>query len=534
VAAVCLALACPCFAAEETAAQLFADAQKAEKAGETVRAYLLYAQAAAKDPTNVTYWTHAEALRPAATMAKPEIGNVFGSKPGVAPSKTPATSDIDPSIVGKISDWDIVEAKRKPLPPPELKATPGLKNFDLKGDSKALFEQVGKAYGLLVVFDADYHPVNSVHFDITGVDYSDALRALEVATDSFVVPAGDRLILIANDTVQKRQALESTAAVVIPVPEPFTIQEVQEIATGVRGALEIQRLMVDTQRRMILIRDRVWKVRAAQILIHDMMQARAQVSIEIQVITLDATKSKTLGLDLPTQFPVVALGNLFNAWPTNLMSSIPSGFTTFLTFGGGATFMGLGLTNATLYATATKSLATTLLDAQLVTSDGAAVSFHSGQKYPIVTASYAYSTSTAGNTVPAPQFNFEDLGLLLKITPHVHGTDEMSLEVSAEFKLLGANAVDNIPIIADRKLESKIRLRDGEWAVIAGLASSSEMKSITGIPGLTFIPFLHKTTTSEDRSDTLILLKPHLLNLPPTEALTHVDWVGTETRGRTL
>ena len=34
---------------------------------------------------------------------------------------------------------------------------------------------------------------------------------------------------------------------------------------------------------------------------------------------------------------------------------------------------------------------------------------------------------------------------MLKVTPRIHGTDEVTLEVDAEFKLLGAGAVDGIP-----------------------------------------------------------------------------------------
>lgn len=560
----CLALSCLAGeppASGQSAADLAREAQKAEHDGQTVRAYLLYAEAAAKDPDNPSYWTHAQALRPMATMAKPEIGAVMGTLSDEKPVKPAAESDIDPAVVGNISEWDIVEAKRHPLPPAELKAAPGPKDFDLKGDSKELFENVAAAFNLMVVFDSGYQPVQRIHFEITGADYRQALRALQDATNSFVVPVADRLILVANDTPQKRRDLESVAAVVLPVPDAVDVKEVQELATAIRGTLEIRRLMVDSTKRLVLIRDAVWKVRAAEMLLHDLMQPRPQVAIEIDIVTLDESKSKTWGLDLPTEFPLVYLGRRIipvvpgggwhrrrlrtgatgsspsSRWQglSNLLPSIiPSGFFNFMTFGGGASFFGLGVTSATLFATATEASTTNLLKADVVTSDGVPASFHSGQKYPLVTSSYAFSGVGSGGFVPPPQFNFEDLGLILKITPHVHGMDEMSLEVDAEFKLLGASTIDNIPVIADRKLESKVRLRDGEWAVLAGLATKSEIKQVTGIPGLMLIPFLRKNSSQEDRSDTLIVLKPHLLNMPPTEALTHIDWIGTETRGRTL
>ena len=116
----------------------------------------------------------------------------------------------------------------------------------------------------------------------------------------------------------------------------------------------------------------------------------------------------------------------------------------------------------------------------------------------------------------------------------VHGMDEMTLEVESEFKLLGSQAVDGIPIISNRKFQSKIRVATGEWAVVAGLMTDSDATTISGIPGLSTIPFLRKNDRNRSHGDTLIVLKPHLLSLPPTEQVTKPAWVGSETRPRPI
>jgi type II secretory pathway component GspD/PulD (secretin) len=496
-----------------TGDQLYRQAQQAERAGETTRAYVLYAQAAAADPGNLLYWARAQALRPMASLLKPL------AKPDLAPEK------IDRTLFGSISDQELDQA-RKPLPPPELKGTPGIQDLDLRGDSKALWEQVAAAFRLAVVFDTQYQPVPALRFQLSGADYRAALRALEAATNSFLIPISDRLMFIANDTTQKRSEYQSSAAVVIPFSETMSVQELQEITTGVRGTLDMQRVMVDTQRHLILIRDRVTKVRLAEKILQDLLRPRGQVAIEIELLSTDRTSALSYGLSLPSAFPLVNFPNKLN-----LLNVIPTGYSNFLTFGGGASVIGIGITSAQLFATVAKASASSVLKTEIVAMDGQPASLHVGDKYPLVTNTYIGDTSQGGTVyIPPPTFTFEDLGLLLKVTPHIHGTDEVTLDVDAEFKLLGAASIDGIPIISSRKYESKVRVMTGQWAVLAGLMTASEARTITGIPILSLIPLLRSNKVNTEYGQTLIVLKPHLLVLPPTESATWRAWCGTETK----
>ena len=495
-----------------SAEQLYEQARKAEHSGQTVRAYLLYAQAAAADPSNVAYWERAQALRPMASLLKE-------TQPADAPAK------LDSTLFGRITDEELDRA-RKPLPPAVLKATPGRQRFDLKGDSKAVWEQVAAALHLMVIFDTAYQPVPALRFQLDDADYRDTLRALEAATNSFLTPVSERLIFVANDNAGKRTEFESTAAVVIPFPETMSVQELQEVSTGVRGTLDMTRLTVDTQRHLILVRDRVTKVRLAEKLFQDLLRPRAQVAIEVEILSTDRSSSLSYGLSLQSSFPLVSFFT-----KRNLLNTIPSGFTNFLTFGGGASLLGLGVANAQLFATVAKANASTILRSEIVALDGQPSTLHIGDRYPLVTNTYIGNTSGGGTVyTPPPTFNFEDLGLVLKVTPHIHGIDEVTLDINAEFKLLGAAAVDGIPIISSRKYESKTRVMTGEWAVLAGLMTSSEARTITGIPILSVIPLLRKNDVNTDHGETLIVLKPHLLILPPSETATWRAWSGTETK----
>jgi general secretion pathway protein D len=510
----CFSLACFQLAGATPAEQLFRQAQKAEHDGQMVKAYLLYAESAAADPTNATYWARAQALRPAASLVD------------ASPPKMEFPSDkVDRTLFGKISDSDL-DAARDALPPPKLAAETGRRDYDLRGDSRQLWEQVAAELHLKILFDTAYQPTRAFRFELTGADYRDALTALQAATDSFLVPISPRLIFIANDSQQKRTEFERTAAVAVPFPETVTVQELQEIGTAIRGVLDSQKLTVDTARHIILIRDRASKVRLAEKLFQDLLRPRAQVSIEVEILNTEVSSSLNYGLSLPTSFPIASFLNR-----ANLIPYLPSGFSTFLAFGGGASLLGLGVTNAQLFATANNSNSESVLKAQVVAVDGQPASLHIGEKYPIMTSGYFGNTAGSGTVyTPPPTIEFEDLGLSIKVTPHVSSVDRVTLDLDAEFKLLGATSANGIPVVANTQYQSKVDVGTGEWAVLAGLMSAQEAKVITGIPIISYIPLLRNNTITKDQRETLIVLKPHVTIAPPSDTPAWRAWSGSETR----
>lgn len=507
------------------AAGRYKQARKAEKAGDVVRAFLLYAQAAAMDPEHTEYWARSQALRTQALLES----SFMPADLEEADAGELLETDVD-AVVGSITAKDLDEARR-PQPPVELLGAPGVKDFDLKGDARQLYEEVARAFGLDVVFDGDFQPGSPVRLRIDDAGYRQALRIVAAATGCFLTPVSERLFLVANDTTEKRRDLANTMAIVIPIPEPVTAQEVQELARAVQQLMEIQKLTVDSQRRMVLIRDQVSKVRAAQQILEQLLNRRPEVAVDVEFLEVIETSSLRYGLRLQSSFPVAWLSKFWNA-----TSSIPQGIR-FATFGGGATLFGLGLADAELFASMTRSSSQTLLKSTIRSVSGQPATLHVGDKYPVMTAGYFGPVEGPGKVyTPPPTFNFEDLGVALKVTPYVHGTEEVTLEVEAEFKVLAGETLNGIPIIANRKFQGVIRLRNGEWALMAGLVRSQEVRSITGIVGLSRLPVVgplfRQNRRESESGQMLLILKPRLLNLPPTEMVTHTVWTGTESRPR--
>lgn len=505
--------------ATDAAAKLAKAAAKAERKGDAARAYALYSQALALEPGNIVYGTRVQEFQ---SLAK--VDPSLKEKEAAA-AKEPG---IDAGLAGRVTAEDAAEA-RQPLPPIELDATQGAQDFDLRGDSKSLFQSVAKAFGLLVVFESAYPESSPARFQMAGVDYRAALHALEIATNSFVIPVGDRLLYVVADNPTKRQQYEKTVTVTVPIPETVSDQELQEVANAVKSTMDIQRVMVDKDDHMVLIRDRISKVRPAQALLESLMRPHPQVDLEVDLISVDSSDSLHWGFPLPTSYPLINFGSIarFVAAP-----AIPTGYSSFMTFGGGATFVGIGVTSATLFATSTESLTTTQYRAHLAASNNMPATLHVGNKYPLVTSTFI--GTVANSTVPPPTIQFEDLGFQLKITPHAHGRDEVTLEVEASYTLLGQVNANGIPTLNDRKFQSTVRLREGEWAVVTGLMSGTDARTLGGVAGLAAVPFLGKALAdrarSTDRTETMLVIKPRLLNLPPTEFPAPVLMTGTETR----
>lgn len=513
------------FAATDNAAKIFAQAQKEERAGHMTQAYLLYSQAAALEPQNQFYWMKSLAVQARAALESP---------PKAPEQAAKTASPESPSPFDALSMRDRA-AERNPQPPVQLRGEPGRKDFDMRANAKILWEQVARAYALDVVFDGDYQAGTTLHFEATDADYRDALHALEVATGSFLVPISARLMLVVKDTEQKRRDIEPNELVTIPVPQATTTQELNEIAMAVRQLFTLQHVAFDTQQNMVILRGRNAVIQPARAVFDELVHHRPQVDIQMQLLEVDFSSSLIYGIDLTPTLPISYLGTFWNSLP-----SIPTSIGGLLTFGGGGTLFGIGIATATAMAQLTRADTRTLLNTEVRAVDNTPTTMHVGNRLPVLTSGYFGPASfSQGGTVymPPPSFSFEDLGLTLKVTPRIHDMEEVTLDLDTEFKLVTGQSLNGIPIISNRKLTTKVRLREGESALVAGLLTTNEARTIGGIAGVSNIPVLGQLFRQTDKelqtSEVLLVIKPTLLDLPPDQFATRTVFTGPDLRPRT-
>jgi len=527
-----------------TASHLYRLGRKAERAGKISQAYLYYQEAAAANPKKARYRLKLESLAPQAAQQMLQAQLLHPSPPSTpapSPPAAPAPETDQPAGAPHVdllpeSGFDsVTEAElavqRKLLGPRHLELTDTPQDFTFEGDFKQLFSQLAGQLGFELVFDGDYQPSKRLKFHVEGQTPRQAIHEMEAATNSFVVPLSKKLFLVASDTEAKRKDLEQTEIVSVPMPSVISPQEIAELGQAIKQSVGVEKMYWDPHANAVLLKDRVTRVDAAQAVLEQLTAYRAQVGMELQFIEMDETDMLSLGANLQINSPITFFSTLTSSGAAVTLAQLAS-------LGVGNWF-GVTVPSVNVTAMMTSGKAKNLFTSTIVSTDGQKATFHSGEKYPIVSSQYIGSSGPSTSTLssPAPTITFEDLGIVVNLTPHVHGMDEMSLDLDSEYKVLGTTTNNGIPIIEGRKLVTTVRFTDNQWALVGGLVYETDSKNRSGMPLLSRIPVLSDLVSNytRNRSKTYVLLaiRPHLLSAPPSERPSREIYVGSDTRSVT-
>jgi general secretion pathway protein D len=174
-----------------------------------------------------------------------------------------------------------------------------------------------------------------------------------------------------------------------------------------------------------------------------------------------------------------------------------------------------------------------LQNPQVRVTDGGTAKLRIGSRFPYATGSFLPSfTGTVGGggtagtnpglgLLASTQFQYQDVGVNLDLSPHLLANGEVALHAKIEISSVG-NAVSigglEEPSFGQRNIEHDIRLKEGEVNLLGGLIESTRTQGVSGLPGLSQIPGLRYLFSTEHatRSDTevLVMLTPRVIRLP--------------------
>lgn len=503
-------LAAPAAGAGDAAKRHFELGEAAEKRGHDLEAYAQYLQARAAAPGNRKYLRASDRLRAATAQAIAiRVAGETAAEPG--PLGKP---DLPPAHYPNQDDL-----LREALGPTELEIEHKVASFRIDGTIQQAYERVFGEYGIDVLFDEGFRASTPIKFHLDDVDFDDAVITLNEVAVAFVIPLTAKLALIAADTPAKRSELEPVVTLSVPIPEAVTPQDATEAAQAVQQTLEIRRLFAVPARNIVTIRDSPAKARMARLLLERLLVPSSEVVLEIELVAYNQARDRTAGLSLPSAFPVTNYSTILNAVPPDTDGGGQ------IAIGGGDSLFGIGIGDAQLVAQLSAGTGSTTQQLSVRTTHGKEAQVNIGERFPIITSSFepgsGVDPSQPGAVLPPPSVTFEDLGLSITATPTVHGSGEVSLQLQAEFNLLAGGSVNGIPILVNRTLETQVRLREGESAIIAGMAIDETRIARATPLGLSGIPvvstLLSRQTRNTNSTDLLVIVRPRIVRLPASE-----------------
>lgn len=564
---------------EKKAKHEFSEGLKLKKSGKLVEALSRFEAASTLAPQNIEYATAREMTREQAVMAEVERGNraLERNSPIEAQAQYREALHIDP-------DNQFALQQLKNALPDVSSNNPGVrysdsddfasplnlapmnvtKSFTYRGDTRGLITEVMQAYGIAATID-DSVQSRRVRFDLEATDFIHAADAASAVTRTFWVPLGLRQVLVMADTPANRRDNERNALRTFYFPDATTPTELQDIVNVFRVIFDVRFIVAQPTQNTITVRAPQPVVAAITQFFDDLDASRPQVALDVSVYEVSGTLTRQLGIAPPQQFTTFNLGTALSSLGTtniqtlinNLIASgaINQGNGTsiqaliaqalggqasglfskpFATYGGGLTLMALTLPGATLNINFNKSDLQSLDHLTLRAAQNLPATVKIGERYPILNSTFSpiYNTAAIASVIgngsyiaPFPSFNYEDLGLTVKATPSIQKNRDVRLNLEMQIRSLGAGTNNGIPIINNEEYKGTISLKDGETGVVVSYLTTSQSRTLTGVPGLGQLPGLGSVLATSDKegleSELLIVITPNVVKVasPAVDAI---------------
>ena len=565
------------------AAKLFLEGSRLFDKEQFDEAMRNYEQAAALDPENANYAMAAKLARSHQVTALIQAAARARTRgdSGAALSALEQAQQLDPKNVqvaehlhGLSSDAAL--AQTAPLydeaagamgEGPALEPTDTLQSFHFKADRRQLIQKVFAAYGIQAMLDSSV-PAVPLRFDLDDVTFQQAVRVLSMATNSFWVTLDAHRVLVATDTSINRQQFERMEMETVYL-SGLSAAEVTTVSNLAKNVFNAQQAVSAQSLGTMTIRAPSSSLNAFNATLHDLLEGRNQVLLDVRMIQLAHTSERNTGVQFPQQitaFNVYAEEqSILNANQALVQQIISSGLASpgdtlailgillasgqvsssifsngIALFGGGLTLSGLSPGPTTLNLSLNSSATRTLDQLQVRLTDGEEGTLRDGLRYPIMTSSYS-GLNTSGINIPGltsagtssslssllssfagaattiPQVDYQDLGMTLKTTPKVMRSGDVALSFDLKITALAGTMLNGIPVLSNRNLTGVITAKEGSGVVLVSELDKQESQALSGMPGITEIPGLNNLTGNDlqqNYATLVIIMTPHVVRGP--------------------
>jgi general secretion pathway protein D len=243
---------------------------------------------------------------------------------------------------------------------------------------------------------------------------------------------------------------------------------------------------------------------------------RQQVLIEATILEVEGNDADQLGVQW-------AMGDLSSGVGIinfdNIGSSLKSIAANYLTGGGAGAASAIGaggslilgdykegsdgsrqLYGAMIQALKSNTKSNLLSTPSIVTMDNEEAYIVVGENVPFVTGSV--STTSSGTANPYTTIERKDVGVTLKVVPHIGEGGTIRLEIEQEVSDVKANKGQAQDLVTSKRaIKTSVLAEHGNTIVLGGLISDNTAYSRQSIPGLGAIPGLGRLFRSDGKSD---------------------------------
>jgi general secretion pathway protein D len=531
---------------------MFKHGQAAEAREDYDDALDLYQKALAKSPDDLAYKTALYRVRVSASGLHMSKGRKLlqGGDDQAALSEFLHAAEIDPSNEAAQQEIAKLRKRQGELTPQGETSVPesaAQQELDSVGspvrlkpmsndpltlhyteDAKVIYQAIGKAAGINVLFDPDY-TAKRITVDLTNESLLDALRIVGVMSNTFWRPITDNTIFVAQNSRQKHTDLDESAVQTFYLANAWQTNDLTDVQTAIRnvltgGAFKIYGV---PSQNAIVVRGTPDELLLAQKLVNDLDKPRSEVVVDIAILEVSKNWERTLGIEWPSSIGVALQPPTSST--TSTTTTTTTGTTGTTNNGTTPSLYDLAHLKATDFAvtigSATANLLLTDSNTKLLQSpriratDAQKATMKIGERIPVATGSYQTGAATAVvSSLVNTQFQYQDVGVNIEMTPTVHYDHDITLkikiEVTADASSVTISGVTE-PIISQRVVDQVIRLREGEASILGGIQEHQDQVSWTGIPGLSSIPILRYLFGSKDHTitddDLVFLVVPHIV-----------------------